>query len=146
MIMKTSMMVIKPKTLHIPSQFCYFIGLHNPLVIDSVQGYLMLVDRVHLVFLVTKHHLLSVFCFTIKQAGLIVIKRKALSNHTLFCAFAALFLHFFVYLSIRIHLALKATNSVMIFPPSSSFRGGSRWWTRGGPGNLSPSPRLKFNF
>ena len=71
--------------------------------------------------LILKQHLLPLFCFTIKQACLIVIKRKAFSNHTLFYTFAALFLHFFVYLSKGIHLSLMGRNSAMIFPPSSSF-------------------------
>ena len=64
----------------------------------------MLINRIHLVFLILKQHLLSIYRFTIKQAGLIVIKREAFRNHTLFCAFAALFFHFFVYLSLCIHL------------------------------------------
>ena len=101
--MKTSMMVIQPKALHVSWLLLFF---HRP---------------VHLVLLILKQHLLPVYCFTIKQAGLIVIKRKAFSNHTLFCSFVALPVHFFVYFSIRIHFALNATNSVMAFPPSSSF-------------------------
>ena len=104
-----------------PGQCCYSMSLYNPFIIVSVQGYLILINRVHLVLLILKQRLLPVYCFTIKQAGLIIIKRKALRNHTLFCTFAVHFLHFFVYLSICIHLCLKATNSLMIFPPSSSF-------------------------
>ena len=61
-----------------PSQCCYSIGLHNPLIAVPVQGYLMLVDRVNLVFLVLKEPLLSIYCFTIKKAGLVVIKSKFL--------------------------------------------------------------------
>ena len=87
-----------------PGQCCYSISLHKPLISVSVQGYFILFNREHLVLLVLKQHLLSVYCFTIKQSGLIVIKRKALGNHTLFGTFAALFRHFFIYLSIRIHL------------------------------------------
>ena len=96
------MMVTKPRPLHVLC--CYSIDLQNPLIIVSVQGYLMLVDRVHLVFLLLKKHLLSVYCFTIKQAVLVVIKRNAFRNHILLCIFAVLFLHLFIYLSIRIHL------------------------------------------
>ena len=43
-----------------PGQCCYSIGLHNPLIIVSVQGYLMLINRVHLMLLILKHHLLSI--------------------------------------------------------------------------------------
>ena len=88
-----------------PGQCCYFISLNNPLIIVPVQGYLMLINHVHLVLLILKQHLLPVYCLAIKQAGLIVFKRKALSNYTLFCAFTALFFHFLVYLSIRTHLS-----------------------------------------
>ena len=95
-----------------PDQCCFSIDLHNPLIIVSVQSYLMLINHAQLMPLVLKQHLLSVYCFTIKQVGLAVIKRKAPSNRTLFCVYAALFLHFF---------AFKVTSSVMIFPPSSSF-------------------------
>ena len=102
-----------------PGQCCYSIALYKFLIIVSVQGYLVLIDRVHFVVLPPKQHLLPACCFTIKRAVLIVIRRKAFSNHTLFWTFAALLLYFFIYLSIRIHL--KARNSVMIFPPSSSF-------------------------
>ena len=49
-----------------PSQCYYSIGLHNSLIAVPVQGYLMLVDRVHLVFLVHKQHLPSINRFTIK--------------------------------------------------------------------------------
>ena len=105
MIMKkTSLMVIKPKAIHVPWPMVLFHRLHNPLMIVSVKDYLMFINRVNLMLLILKQHLLSVYHFTIKQAGLIIIKRKAFRNHTLFCAFAALFFHFFVYLSIRIHL------------------------------------------
>ena len=120
-----------------PIQCCYIIGLHNPLIIVSVQGYLMLINRVHLVFLVLKQHLLSVYCFTIKQAGLVVIKLKAFRNHTLFCTFAALFstsLSIFLYAYI---LALKTANSVMIFPPSSFIRPITSLFSPMGSGLLS---------
>ena len=49
-----------------PSQYCYSIGLHNPLIIVSVQGILMLINRVHLMLLILKQHLLSLYRFTIK--------------------------------------------------------------------------------
>ena len=75
-----------------PEQCCYSIGLHNPFIIVSVQGYFMLINHVHLVPLILKQCLLPAYCFTIKQAGLIIIKRKAFRNHTLFCTFAALFI------------------------------------------------------
>ena len=93
---KTSLMVIKPKAPKIsPGLCCYSIGLYKTLIIVSVQGYLFLIDRVNLVLPNFKQHLLLLYCFTIKKAGLIVIKRKAFSNHTLFCTFAALLLRFF---------------------------------------------------
>ena len=95
-----------------PGQFCYSIGLYKPPIIVSVQGYLMLIDRVHLVLLNLKQHLLPVYCFTIKQA---------FSDHTFFYTFAALLLHFLSIFLYEYIFALKATNSVMIFPPSSSF-------------------------
>ena len=40
-----------------------------------------------------KQHLRPVYRFTIKQTSLVVIKRKAFRNHTLFCTFAAFFHH-----------------------------------------------------
>ena len=86
-----------------PGQCCYSIGLYKPLIIVSVQGYLILIDQVHLVLLILKQHFLTVYCFTIKQASLLIIKRKSFSDNTFFCIFAALLLYFF-YLSIRIHL------------------------------------------
>ena len=104
-----------------PGQCCYSIGLHNPLIIVCVQFYFTLINRVNLVLLILKRCLLPVYCFTIKQADLMIIKRKAFRNHTLLCVFAALFFSFYVYLSIAYILALKGRNSVMIFPPSSSF-------------------------
>ena len=85
-----------------PGQCCYAISLHKPLIIVSVQDYL--INRVHLVLLILKQHLFTVYCFTIKQTGLIIIKREAFRNHTLFCTFTALFLHFFAYLSTCLHL------------------------------------------
>ena len=97
------------------------MSMHKPLIIVSVQGYLMLINRIHPMLLILKQHLLSLYRFTIKQAGLIVIKHKSFRNHTLFCAFAVFFLHFFIYLLYAYILDLKATNAVMIFPPSSSF-------------------------
>ena len=81
-----------------PGQCCYSISLHNPLIIVSVQGYLMFNNRVHLMLLILKQYLLPVYRFSITQTGLIVIKRKSFRNHTLFCTFAVLFFHFFVYL------------------------------------------------
>ena len=63
-----------------PGQCCYSFGLYKPLIIVSVQGYLMLVDCVYLLLLILKQYLLPVYCFTIKQAGIIVIKHKAPSN------------------------------------------------------------------
>ena len=104
-----------------PGQYCYSIGLHNPLIVVPVQCYLMLVNRIHLMPLIFKQQLLPVSLFTIKQASLIIIKCKAFRNYTLFCIFAVVFLLFFVYPSLRIHLCLKAINSIVIFPPSSSF-------------------------
>ena len=65
-----------------PGQCCYSIGLYKFLIIVSVQGYLVLIDRVHFVLLPPKQHFLPACCFTIKQAVLIVIRRKAFSNHT----------------------------------------------------------------
>ena len=104
-----------------PGQCCYSIGLHNPLIIVSVQSYLILINRVNLVPLILDQHLLLVYCFTIEQAGLIIIKRKALGKHTFFCTFAALFFHFLSIFLYAYIFALKATNTVTIFPPSSSF-------------------------
>ena len=90
-----------------------------PLIIVSVQGYLVFIDRIHLMLDILKQHLLSIYRFTIKQAGLVVIKRKTFRNHTPVLGFSSTFLFFtFLY---AYTLALKATNSVMIFPPSSSF-------------------------
>ena len=102
-------------------QCCCSISLHEPLIIVSVKGYIVLINHVHLMLLIRKQHLLSICRFTIKQAGLAVIKGKAFRKHTFFCTFAALFvtsLSIFPYAYIFV---LKATNSVMIFPPSSSF-------------------------
>ena len=62
-IMKTFMMVIKPKVLHIPGRCCYSTGLHKPLIIVSVQGYVMLINRVLLMLLILKQHLLSIYRF-----------------------------------------------------------------------------------
>ena len=104
-----------------PGQYCYSIGLRKPLIIVSVHSYLMFIDGVHLVLLILKQHFLPVNCFTIKQAGLIVIKCKIFSNNTLFVplqSFSSTFLSIFLYAYI---FALKETNSVTIFPPSSSF-------------------------
>ena len=104
--------------------------MHNPLIIVSAQGYLIHINRVNLILLILKQHLPSVYCFTIKQAGLVVIKRKPFRNHTLFCTLAALSITGYKMLILSVRrsvflyayiLALKATNSVMIFPPSSSF-------------------------
>ena len=71
--------------------------------------------------LILKQHLLPVYYFTIKQTGLIIIKRKAFRNHTLFVPLqrfssTSLFTLLCAYI-----FAFKATISVMIFPPSSSF-------------------------
>ena len=81
----------------------------------------MLIYRVHLVFLILEQHLLFVYCFTLKQSSLIVIKSKTFSHYALFCTLAALIFHLFVYFVYVYIFALIATNSVMIFPPSSSF-------------------------
>ena len=100
-VMKTFLMdnFIKPKVLHIPWLMLLFHppvqGYVQSYLIVSVQGYLMLIDCVHFMLLILKQHLFPVYCFTIKQAGLIIIKHKAFSNHTLFCTFAALLLHSF---------------------------------------------------
>ena len=94
----------------------YSIGLHEPLIIVSVKGYIVLINHVHLILLILKQHLLSICCFTIKQAGLVVVKRKAFRNHTLFCTFAALFLTSLSIFPYAYIFVLKATNSVMIFP------------------------------
>ena len=112
------MMIFKLRPLHIPWLMLLF---HRPLIIVSVQGYLMFINRVHLMLLILKQCLLPVYRFTVKQAGLIVIKRKSFRNHTLF-----FFLQRFSATSLSIFLnayifALKAANSVMIFQPSSSF-------------------------
>ena len=103
--MKTSIiMVIKPQALHIPWSMLLF---HRPEQVSYRRlclGYLILINRVNLMLFILKQHLLLIYCFTIKQAGLLVIKRKAFRNHTLFCTFAVLFFHSFVYFSICIHL------------------------------------------
>ena len=106
MIMKTSLMVIKPKALHIPWLMLLFHQPAQPSYHHLCSGYPMLINCVHLMLLILKQYLLPVYCFTIKHVGLIVIKHKAFSNHTLFCTFAALFTHLIVYLSIHIHLCL----------------------------------------
>ena len=83
--------------------------------------YRMFINRVHLMLFILKQHLLLKYRFTIKQAGLVVIKRKAFRNHTLFVPlqrFSSASLSIFLYAYI---FALKATNSAMIYPPSSSF-------------------------
>ena len=106
------------------------IGLYEPPIIVSVQGYLMLISRVHLMLLILKQRLLPEYCPTVKQEGLVVIKRKVFRNHTHFCAFAALFItghnmlmlsRQAIYLLYAYFLALKATSSVMIFPRSLRF-------------------------
>ena len=105
-----------------PSQRCYSINLHNPLIGVSVQGYLMLINRVHIMLLILKQRLLSIYRFTIKQAGLAQSSNVRSSETTHFFVplqcFSSTSLSIFLYAYI---LALKATNSVMVFPPSSSF-------------------------
>ena len=98
-----------------PGLCCYFIGLYKPLIIVSVQGYLMLIATCILF-----HH----------QTGRSYSHQtQGFCNHTLFCTlqrFSSTFLRscwaarwpIFLYAYI---FALRATNSVMIFPPSSSF-------------------------
>ena len=103
MIMKTSMMVIKPKALHIPWLMLLFHRPAQPSYRRLCSGLSYAYYRVNLMPLILKQGLLPVYYFTIKQAGLVVIKRKAFRNHILFCALAALFLHFFVHLSLSIH-------------------------------------------
>ena len=95
--------------------------LHGPLFIVSFKGYIVLINHAHLMLLILKQHLLCICRFTIKQAGLVVIKQKAFRKHTLFYTFAALFLTSLSSFPYAYIFALKATNSVMIFPPSSSF-------------------------
>ena len=51
-----------------PGQCFYLIGLHNPLLIVSVQGYLMLINRVKLMLLILKQYLLSI------PAGIYLLK------------------------------------------------------------------------
>ena len=91
MVIKTSVMVIKPKTLHVPWLMLLFHQPEQASYHDLCSGYLALINRVHLILFILKQHLLPLYCFTIKQAGLIVIKHKAFSNYTLFCTFAVLF-------------------------------------------------------
>ena len=81
----------------------------------------MFINRVHLMLFILKQHLLPMYRFTIKQAGLVVIKCKAFRNDTLFVPlqrFSSTSLSIFLYAYI---FALKATNSTVIFPPSSPF-------------------------
>ena len=118
-------MVIKPKALHVPWPILLF---HRPVqasyhrLCSGHRLVSMLIDRVHLALLILKQNLLPVYCFTIKKARLIIIKRKAFSNHTFFCTFAAPLLHFFLSIFLYAYIfALKATNFAIIFPPTSSF-------------------------
>ena len=60
------------------------IIMYNPLIVVSVNGYLILINRANLMLLILKQHLLPVYRFTIKQTSPAVIKRKAFRNHTLF--------------------------------------------------------------
>ena len=76
----------------------------------------MFINRAHLMLLILKQHLLPVCGFTIKQAGLITIKFKAF--FVPLQRFSSTSLVFFLYAYI---FALRATSSIMIFPPSSSF-------------------------
>ena len=75
----------------------------------------MLIDCVNFVLLILKQHLLPVHCFTIKQAGRMVIKRKAFSNYTLFCTFAALILQFFLYFYMHKSLPLRQQTLSRLF-------------------------------
>ena len=75
------------------------------IIIASIQNSLMLICRVQLVLFILKQHLISAYCFTVKQEGLIVIKSRAFT-------FTALLFQFFFSIF---------TNSAMIFPPSSFF-------------------------
>ena len=118
-VMKTSLMVIKPKALHVPWPILLF---HRPVqasyhrLCSGHRLVSMLIDRVHLALLILKQNLLPVYCFTIKKARLIIIKRKAFSNHTFFCTFAAPLLHFFLSIFLYAYIfALKATNFAIFF-------------------------------
>lgn len=79
----------------------------------------MLIYREHVVFLILKQHVPYVYCFTCRQADLIVTRSKAFSDCTLFVSLQRLSFNFpsiFLYAYI---LAPNGTNSIMIFPTSS---------------------------
>ena len=102
----------------------YTICLHMSFAIVFIQIIPLLIYRKYLVFVILKKHLLPVYCFTVKQAGLIVIKSKTFGSYTLLCIISALIFQIVVLLSFFLCiyvLALEVTNFVMIVPPSPSF-------------------------
>ena len=81
----------------------------------------MLIYHLHLVFLILKQQLLSLYCFSRKQAGLLVIISKDFSDYTLFCAIAELIFQPFIYLSASINHFAECNELFHDFSTKFSF-------------------------
>ena len=101
-------------SLFLLSEFFFFHQLYSKLF----YGYLLYILFMCFIF---NQHLLSVYCVTFQQPGLIVIKSKAFSNNTLFFIFPAPIFRLFTKLLYARILAFNATNYVMISPPKLYF-------------------------